>query len=173
MTNRDYYEQALRLGFVYEGELVDAQGNVLDQFVDRNIIPQAGINHIVGLIRGETILLAPWYVGIYEGNYVPSSATSSADLQSGAQESVSYHEATRPEWIDTYDGVQLIGNLASRAEFTFTAAKRLYGGFLCSNSGKGGNNGVLLSIARFASPYDVPAGSTFRLGVSISIIPAS
>ncbi|MEE3507738.1 hypothetical protein QN399_15990 [Pseudomonas sp. 10C3] len=173
MTNRDHHEQALRLGFIYEGELVDAEGKVLDRFVDRNIIPQAGINHIVGLIRGEASLLAPWYVGVYEGNYVPNSATSSADLQAGAQESVSYSETARPEWVDVYDGVQLIGNLASRAEFTFTAAKRLYGGFLCSNAGKGGNSGVLLSIARFASPYDVPAGSTFRLGVSISIVPAS
>lgn len=169
----EQHENALRLGFVYQGELVDARGDVLRSFTDFNIIPQAGINHIVGLLRGTTGVLAPWYVGVYEGNYVPNSGTTSADLQSSAQESVAYTQGSRPEWNDSYDGVQLISNLSDKTEFTFSAAKRLYGGFLASIGTKGSNTGVLLSIARFSTPQDIPAGSTLRLGLSITIIPAS
>jgi hypothetical protein len=67
-------------------------------------------------------------------------------------------------------GQRIRCNLASRAEFTFAADTRLYGGFLVSSSAKGGNTGTLLSIARFATPQDVPAGSTFRVGVTITLL---
>jgi hypothetical protein len=172
MNNRDQHESALPLGFIYEGELVDAKGEVIRRFADKNLIPQSGINHVVGLIRGATELVPAWYVGVYEGNYVPSTATTAADLQAGAQESTAYTATARPEWVDSYDGVQLISNIENRAEFTFSTAKRIYGGFLVSSNLKGGNSGVLLSIARFSSPQDVPAGSTLRLGLSITIISA-
>jgi hypothetical protein len=173
MKKRDQQENVLPLGFVYEGELVDARGEVIRRFTDRNIIPQAGIDTFVGWLRGTDAIVPTWYVGVYEGNFVPTSATTSADIQGSAQESVAYSQVARPEWNDAYDGVQLVGNLDSRAEFTFTTAKRLYGGFLISNNTKGANGGVLLSIARFSSPQDVPAGSTLRLGLTITIIPAS
>lgn len=173
MSNREMNEQALPLGFVYTAEVVDANGNVTESQTCHNLIPQVGINHVVGLIRGATTPIANWYVGVYEGNFVPTSGTTSANLQTDAQESVAYSETTRPEWQDVYDGVQLISNLASRAEFTFTSPKRIYGGFLTPNSAKGSNTGVLLSIARFGSPMDVPQGSVLRLAVSITIIPAS
>lgn len=172
MNNRDQHESALPLGFIYEGELVDANGEVIRRFADKNLIPQSGINHVVGLIRGSAELVPNWYVGLYEGNFVPSSGTTAADLQASAQESTAYSLTTRPEWTDSYDGVQLISNLDNRAEFAFTASKRIYGGFLVSSNLKGGNSGVLLSIARFSSPQDVPAGSTLRLGLSITIISA-
>jgi hypothetical protein len=173
MSNREHNEQALPLGFVYTAEVLDENGNVTESQTVKNIIPQVGVNHIVGLIRGSTTTISSWYVGVYEGNYVPASGTTAANLQTDAQESVAYSEITRPEWQDVYDGTQLISNLANRAEFTFTATKRIYGGFISANSAKGSNTGVLLSIARFASPMDVPVGSVLRLGISITIIPAS
>ena len=174
MSNREHNEQALPLGFVYAAEVVDADGKVTQRQECKNLIPQAGINHVVGTaIRGTVSTIPTWYVGVYEGNFVPGSGTTAANLQTDAQESIAYNEATRPEWNEAYDGVQLVSNLASRAEFTFNATKRIYGGFLCANSAKSSNTGTLLSIARFASPMDVPVGSVLRLAISITIIPAS
>lgn len=166
-------EQALPLGFVYILELVDRHGNVIDRRECKNIIPQVGINHVVGLIRGSAVPISNWYMGIYEGNFVPTSGTTAANLQTDAQECIAYSETTRPEWQDSYDGVQIISNLASRAEFTMTATKRIYGGFICANSAKSSNTGVLLSIARFSSPLDMPIGTVGRLATSITIVPAS
>lgn len=174
MSNREHNEQALPLGFVYVAEVVDKFGQVTQRQECKNLIPQVGINHVVGTaIRGNTAVIPTWYVGVYEGNFVPSTGTTSANLQTDAQESIAYSEATRPEWQEAYDGVQLVSNIANRSEFTFTAAKRIYGGFLCANSAKTSATGTLLSIARFASPMDVPVGSVLRLAISITIIPAS
>lgn len=171
--NGNHEDALCRLGFVYHAELVGPDGETLAKSSDCNLIPQVGIDHFVGLLRGTASVISNWYVGVYEGDFVPTSATTSADLQTSAQESLAYSEASRPIWGNSYDGVQLVTNLDSRAEYTFTADKRLYGAFLVSASGKGTATGTLLSIARFASPYDVPAGSTFRLGASITIVPAS
>ena len=173
MKQRDVNESAFRLGFVYTPQIVDAKGRVTWEGEPQpNLIPQVGIDHLVGLLRGSGSLISNWYVGVYEGNYVPTSATTASDLPANALESVAYSEAARPVWNNTYDGMSVITSLASRAEFTFTADKRLYGAFLVSASIKGSGSGTLLSIARFSTPYDVPSGSTFRLGVSITLIPA-
>jgi hypothetical protein len=159
-----------KLGFVYHCEVVAPDGRVLSEIVQKNLIPQVGMDLLAGFIRGQGALVSNWYVGVYAGNFVPSSATAAADLPTNAGEATNYSQATRPLWDNAYDGTSVIGNLASRAEFTFAADTRLYGGFLVSSSAKGGNTGTLLSIARFATPQDVPAGSTFRVGVTITLL---
>lgn len=171
MKRSEINEGLCRLGFVYATEIVLPDGSVSVQ-VDNNLLPQAGIDHIAGLLRGTGSLISNWHVGVYEGDFVPTSATTAADLPTNAQESVAYSEAARPLWDETYDGVQLITNFDNPAVFTFTADKRLYGGFLISDSNKGNNAGVLLSIARFSTPRDVPAGSEFRVRISISLVSA-
>jgi len=149
-------------GLQYEVEhLVD--GQVVDRFVVNNLIPQVGIDHLAGLIRGLATPISDWYIGLFAGNYVPTSATTSADLPVAAGESVAYDSPTRPSWVHQYDGVNDISNDQNRAEFTFTNAQRLYGGFIVSSAAKGNGAGVLLSIVRFPSPVDVTAGSTLRV----------
>lgn len=161
-----------RLGFVWDGELVGPDGEILQRQQDTNIIPQAGVDFLVSLIRGTGTLTSGWYVGVGEADFVPTSGTTSAGLQSQVGETTVYTEEDRPMWDNAYDGTSIITNLNNRAEFSFETAKRLHTGFLVSNERKGTSVGVLLSIARFSTPYDVPAGSTFRLGVSITLLPA-
>lgn len=165
-------KEIARLGFVWDGELVGPDGELLQRSTDSNIIPQVGIDFLVSLIRGTGVPNSGWYVGVGENDFVPTGAATSAGLQSQVGESQAYSESDRPLWDNTYDGMSIITNLDSRAEFSFTAAKRLHTGFLVANSTKGSAAGTLLSIARFSTPYDVPAGSTFRLAVSITLLPA-
>lgn len=165
-------KETTRLGFVWEGAVVGPDGRALQRGKTKNIIPQVGIDFLVSLIRGTGTPVSGWYVGVGENDYVPTPSITSAGLQSQVGESQAYSESDRPLWDNTYDGVSILTNLDSRAEFSFTAAKRLHTGFLVANSTKGSAAGQLLSIARFQTPYDVPAGSTFRLGISITLLPA-
>jgi hypothetical protein len=160
-------------GFVYDVQIVDDRGCVLREDVGHNLIPQVGVDHIANLILGTASPIASWFVGLYEGNYAPTSATKASDLPGSAQESTAYSQTARRPWNGVYDDVQLITSVQSKAEFTFNTAKRIYGAFLISEDAKGGSTGTLLSIARFANPYDVQANSTFRLGVSLTLLPAS
>ena len=166
-------EQAsdIRFGFQYDCKVVAPDGTVLAEWTSTNLIPQVGVNHIAGMLRGTTAPISPWYLGIFEGNFVPQMSTTAADLPTTAAECVAYAETERPIWDNSYDGLQVISSYNSRATFTMTAAKRLYGAFLVSDPAKGGNGGTLLSIARFASPYDLVLGATFSLGARIVLVP--
>lgn len=170
MNKHDTNEQTCRLGFVFTGEVIAPDGTVTQVGIDNNLIPQAGINQLASLIMGTGSPISTYYAGVFANNFVPTNSTTSADLQTGAGEATAYSQTSRPVWDKNYDGVSLISSFSSRADFTFTADTTLYGGFLVSDATKGGNSGVLLSIARFATPYVVPAGSTFRLGVSITLV---
>ncbi|MBD1554769.1 hypothetical protein HAQ04_25545 [Pseudomonas sp. C2L11] len=160
-------------GFQYDIEIVDAFGEVIQRGREFNRIPQVGLDFVANLLLGETTPISTWYCGLFEGNYVPVSSTTAADLPGSAQESTVYSQTARPSWQGVYDGIQLITNTASRAEFTFTSAKTIYGGFLISTSDKGSNTGTLMSIARFENPREVPANTTFRLGITLTLLAAS
>lgn len=157
-------------GFQYTGEILRLDGS-RESFTDHNLLPQVAVDHIAGLIRGSTSPIANWYVGLFEANYVPVSTVTAADLT--AIECTTYSEATRPAWVESYDGSAVIDSLANKATFTFTASKRIYGAFLVSTSTKGGNTGTLLSIARFSQPKDIDAGEVFTVAAGLTLIPTS
>lgn len=171
----DLNDALLKRGFAYHGELIGPDGQVLESRIDLNLIPTAGLDFLAGLIMGNGALQANFYVGLMASNTVPSKAMTAADLP--ALEASTYSETARPVWNKAYTSASgSIDNLGNRAAFTFpsslSGSTRIYGGFLVSTSAKGGNTGTLLSIARFSSPYDVPAGSTFNLGVSLTLVSA-
>lgn len=160
------------LGFVYDVEHW-RDGDLLSATKHTNIIPQVGINHIAGLIRGSVAPIANWYLGLFEGNYVPVSGTTAGDLPNNAMEFTGYSEAARPAWTHTYDGVSVIANSVSRATFTITTEKLVYGGFISSSSTKGGTSGVLLSMARFDTADTVRVGDEYRIAAGITLVPTS
>ena len=161
----------LGTGFRYDCSILLPDGELIE-FTDFNLLPQSGVDHIAGLLRGDgTAPISSWYVGIFEGNFVPTSATTSADLP--AVECTAYAAANRPVWTNTYDGVSVIDNLASKAVFVMNAPKTIYGAFIVSNSVKAGNSGTLLSIARFSSPKVLDSGTQFGVTAGITLIPST
>ena len=57
--------------------------------------------------------------------------------------------------------------------FTLNADKRVYGAFIVSSSTKGSGSGLLLSIARFAVPRDLPSGTEFAVTAGITLVPTA
>lgn len=158
-------------GLKYTFTLRHTDGSV-EVWEETNLLPQVAVDHIASLLRGAGASpISTWYVGIFENNYVPVSSVTAADLPGVVGECVAYSQATRPSWVNTYNGVSVIDNLASKAVFTLTADKTLYGAFLVSASTKGGNTGLLLSIARFASAKVVPNGSELSVSAQLLLTP--
>lgn len=158
-------------GFAYEIEVIK-RGIVVDRFEVFNKLPTVSVEHIVGMILGNGAMpISEWYMGLFEADYVPTDATTAADLPLNAQECTAYSQTTRPLWQGEWDPVTgFITNTDNRAEFTFTQDKTVRGGFLISDPTKGGNTGLLRSITRFSSPQSVAAGVTWRVGSRIRIL---
>lgn len=158
-------------GFTYDVEVIK-DGRVVAAQRVRNIIPQEGLTHVASMLLASGATPISWYVGVFEGNYVPTSATVAADLPSTAGECTSYSEATRPAWSAAHDSGDNTLAMATPAEFTLNADKTIYGAFLASSSTKGGGSGKLLSIARFSSPFVLTSGSVLRVRPILSILTA-
>lgn len=162
----------LERGFVYEYELL-VDGVVVDSWTVENLIPQVGVLQLSNAMFGDVSPIGTFYVGLFANNYLPSAGATSADLPSVIGEFVGYSEASRPIWQRVNDGSGTFSNAAARAAFTCTQSARLYGGFLVSTSLKGGNDGVLISVARFNSPKDVEAGMVLRVKGELAFLPVT
>lgn len=164
---------ALPLAFKYTPEVVYPDGRIVQGEPTFNLIPQAGIDLVAAWLQGNAAVISNWYVAIYEGNYVPTSDFTAADMQTLAQECQAYTQTARPTWNDVYDGTGVVDNAASRAIYTMNADKTIYGAVLISNATKGGVSGTAFSIARFNSPQVLVSGAEFRVTVGITLIPTA
>lgn len=141
----------------YVGQII-RKGTVIDEFDIENLVVDQGLNYALNSAFGKASALANWYIGLFEGNYTPTSGVDASTIATLSSECTGYSSATRPAW--SLPGVTItkqLTNGASRASFTFTASKTLYGAFLISSNVKGGTAGTLFSAARFSTPKSVDA----------------
>lgn len=139
------------------------RGEVIGRETVHNLVPIEGLNHIAGVVVKQATQVPAWYIGIFEGNYAPVPGDTAATFPTAAVECLSYAPSTRPAFtVGTVAGGSA-DNTASRAEFTFTAAKTIYGAFLAPVATKGGVTGPLLSAARFAEPKTVAVDDVLRV----------
>lgn len=161
----------LKAGFRYLVEVVK-DGVVIDSEVADNLMPTEGLNHMLGVTIKSVAAAPTWYIGLYEGNYTPVLTDTAALFPAAATETVAYSEATRVEFVEGAVAAGAVDNSASKAEFTFTANKTVYGGFISSASAKGGVTGALLSAVRFASPKVLEIGAILRVTAGFTLASA-
>lgn len=158
------------LGFVYHLECVSPDGEVLWRDRWENIIPNEGRDYILNAALNGGAQFLTWYNGLYEGNYAPQASDTMATFIASSTEITAYSEASRVVLVDDPLVNGLFANITTKAEFTFTAAKTVRGGFISSGSVKGGTTGVLLSAVLGSSPKTVGAGEILRVTAGLSLV---
>jgi hypothetical protein len=157
-------------GFVYAVELVRPDGSVKDREVIHNLQPVEALDHMMGVVFKGAVQASTWYIGLFEGNYVPTPSAKAATIAADATECTAYTPANRVEFVEGASVNGAIDNSATKAEFTFTANKTIYGAFMASSSPHGSTTGVLMSVVRFASPKVVELGDVLRVTAGNSLI---
>jgi hypothetical protein len=158
-------------GFEYLVEVVK-DGRVVDSERVCNLMPSEGITYMLNTTFKGGAQVTGWYVGLYEGNYTPSSSDTAAALPALATECTAYAETARVQWVSGAVSSGTLDNVSSRAEFTFNATKTVYGGFITSSATKGSTSGVLSSVVRFASPKSLDSGSVLRVTAGFTLASA-
>lgn len=144
-------------------------GAVVDSETVHNLMPEEGRNHAVSVITKGATQVPTWYIGLFEGNYVPVDSDKAATFPTVATESTAYLPATRVEFNEGAAVAGTVENTANRAEFAFTANKTIYGAFLASAQAKGAVTGVLMSAARFTAPKTLQIDDVLRVTASFSL----
>jgi hypothetical protein len=162
------------LGFRHELTIYEiATGRIVEREVKLNRIPQAGLDFLIQSPFGATPPIANFYCGLYRNDFLADANTSAADIPSNMGEFLDYSEATRPQWMRAYNNAGTQDNSASKAVFTPTVERIIYGSFIVSNQTKGANSGLLLSVVRYNTVKTVSPGLEAKLVCGLTYIPAN
>lgn len=155
-------------GFIWTFEHVSQDGTVVETI--HNLMPLQGLNHWIDVLMGKTAQVPQWYVGLFSGDYVPLPGDTAATFPAQATEYTDYAGATRLPFMVAQASGGEASNNAAPAEFTFTGAGTIYGGFISSASGKGATSGVLLSATRFDVPKTKSPNDVLRVKAVLGLI---
>lgn len=142
-----------------------------------NLIPTQGLNYLLEAALRGGAAFTQFYLAPFSGAYTPVDGVTAQTFATAATEITSategYTETTRRPWTQAAAAGGIMDNVASRASFTIATATELTirGAALLSDPVKGGTNGVLISISRFAADRKESAGNVFNLGYRVRLRP--
>lgn len=156
-------------GFLWDIELYDRFGALVDKELIHNLMPTEGMNHTLNVVLKSATPVATWYVLLYEGNYTPVVGDTAATFPSLATECTTYSETTRVAYVPGTVAAGAVDNSASPAVFTSTADKTIYGGAIVSVAAKGSTSGVITSAVRFSTSKAFTTGSIIRVTAAYAL----
>jgi hypothetical protein len=101
---------------------------VVDHDITRNLVTNEGLDAILDIMFHADTQITTWYVTIVETNTAPAAGLTYAVPT--YTESTAYDEGTRPEYVEAAASGQSMDNSASKAQFTISATKTIYGSSL-------------------------------------------
>lgn len=129
------------------------QGRLLRTLVEKNICPDQFINHVLDSALAGGTQIDPWYMFIYENN---ASLVSGMTYSShAAYTECTAYSGNRPVWDQAGVAAKVITNSASKASFTMTGTKTIYGcglvggGTSADTKGDVAGGGTLGPVAAF------------------------
>lgn len=167
-----YVGTIIRGGYFDDGGVWHRGSEIVDHFVDTNIVVDQGLTSMLDVYLGAATQLSSWYVALFEGNYTPVSSVTAATIASASTECTAYTNSTRLAYTPAAAASKAITNAASRANFVFNASKTIYGAFLISDNTKGGTAGTLFSAARFGTSKAVASSDELLLTYAFSLASA-
>lgn len=118
------YSQKVQIASVFTVEHW-RKGVMIDKRVSPNICPDEFINHVMDAALAGGTQIDPWYMFIYENN---ASLTAGMTYAShAAYTECTAYSGNRPTWDQAGVAAKVITNSASKASFTMTGTKTVYG----------------------------------------------
>jgi hypothetical protein len=132
-----------------------------------NLVVTAGRNDILDKYYKGSTYTAAHYLGL-KSTGTPNAADTMSSHGTWT-EVTDYDEATREvlTWGTPASGS--VDNSASKASFAINATVTVYGGFVTTNSTKGGTTGTLIGATDFASSRACLDGDTLEVTVTASL----
>lgn len=160
-----------RLKGVFEIECY-RKGKLIWKEKTQNIITNEGLDAILDIMLHADTQITTWYCTLVESNTSPAAGMTYAVPT--YTESVSYDEATRPEYVEAAASSQSITNSANKAVFTISATKTMYGASIVGGGtdptvkGNTAGGGTLLCMALFSSSRAVVDDDIINLTYTLS-----
>jgi len=148
-------------------------GNLIDQWVYDNVCTDEGLDHMLDSTFDAATQITAWYVEIFEDDVTPDGDTTYAVPV--YTPSISYDEATRPVYTAAVAASRVTTNAASKAVFTISATKTIYGAALVGGGTDGdtkgdvAGGGTLFSASKFGAAKNVIADDVLNVTIAITL----
>lgn len=169
MLENNSFSELSKIGFVYDFQLIDINGNVKDSWSVHNLVPTVGMNYILSTAFAGGAAASAWYIGLFSDNYTPLVTDTSATAAYSTNEYTGYTNATRGALTAGAITTGTWSNTAAPFDFTFNTTGTIYGAFLSSTSTKTGATGTLASAARFSASKTAGSGEILRVTAGITL----
>lgn len=164
---------------VYNFECRDRLGNLKWTEQVCNLVTTQGLNDILSKYFKGSSYTATWYVGLVDNASFGSfdatntaakitTSTPSAPTTNDWAESSAYDESVRQTLTLGTPSAGSVSNTASKAVFTMNATKTIKGGFVISDSTKGGTSGILYGAAAFGTTRSVIDDDTITVTATLT-----
>jgi len=159
--------------------LKDARGRFLPRqlaWVDKshNIVTDEGCNALLDIMFHAATQITTWYCCLVETDTAAAAGMTYATPV--YTESTSYDEATRPEYDEAAASAKSMTNAASKAVFTISATKTMYGAALVgggtggATKGDAAGGGTLHCYSKFAASRPVIDNDVINLTYVLTAI---
>lgn len=160
---KSLFENAVKVGGCFYVDCLDSEGKPKWSDVAKNLVVNAGLNHILNVVFHGTTPVSPWYVGLkLTGS--PASADTLA-THSGWSEATGYSDV-RKEYVEAAASGKSITNSANKASFAISSTATIAGAFIASASS--GTTGTLMCAANFTAERAVESGDTLEVTYTLS-----
>lgn len=114
-----------------------------------NVVVNVGLDEMLDKFFKGSAYTAAHYVGLTDGAPVTVAAADTMASHAGWSEDQNYSEGARQAFTPGTVSGQSVDNSASKAQFSINATTTIGGGFLTTDSTKGGTAGILVSAGAF------------------------
>lgn len=157
----------LTVGHRYRFTCRDAEGRIKWVEEADNLVVTEGRNDILDKYYKGATYTAAHYVGLKGAGTIAAGDTMAS--HAGWAESTAYSNAARPTFTAGTVASGSVDNSAAKATFNIDATATIAGGFVATNSTKGGTTGTLVGAADFATSRSVISGDTLEVTVTASL----
>ena len=148
-------------------------GKLLDTWEYDNVCTDEGLDHMLDSTFDSATQITAWYVEIFEDDVTPDGDTTYAVPV--YTPCTAYDEGTRPEWVVVAAASQVTTNTASKAAFTISDTKTIYGaslvggGSAATTKGDVAGGGTLFSGSKFAAAKAVVDDDVLNVTIAITL----
>jgi hypothetical protein len=168
----------LRAGAKFKGvfdiEVKDKLGNLISRSRAENLVTDEGLDALLDIMLHGDTQITTWYCVMFEDDYTPDGDETYAVPE--YTEFTAYDEGTRPEYDEAASSSQSVTNSASKAVFTASDTKTLYGAALVGGGSapttkdNTAGGGTLLCLGVFAAAQPVVADNVVNLTYTVTAV---
>ena len=147
-------------------------GKLIDTWGHDNVCTNEGLNALLNIMFNAGTQITTWYVEIFETDTTPDGDTTYAVPV--YTPSTAYDEETRPEYVDVTADAKVMTNTASKAVFTISATKTIYGaalvggGSAATTKGNVAGGGTMYCAAKFSAAKSVVDDDVLSVTIQIT-----